>query len=133
MLRLRSALAVLLPLAGCAQDETISGFAGVGSEWRYQGSSAGVVTLAFPEQGQVTGQGPCNRYFAAQTAPYPWFELGPVGSTKMACPELQAEAAYFTNLQAMTLAEVSGDVLILSNDAGDQMVFDRITESASDG
>ncbi|WP_147126288.1 META domain-containing protein [Shimia ponticola] len=127
------ALGVLLLLVGCASDETISGFAGVGSEWRYEGSETAQVTLAFPGPGQVAGQGPCNRYFATQSAPYPWFELGPIASTKMACPNLSEEATYLAKLAAMTLAEVSGDVLILSNDAGEKMIFARMPDSESDG
>lgn len=126
-------LAALLLLAGCASDETISGFAEVGSEWLYEGSETAQVTLAFPEPGQVAGQGPCNRYFATQSAPYPWFELGPIASTKMACPNLSEEATYLDQLAAMTLAEVSGDVLILSNDAGEKMFFARMQNSESDG
>ncbi|MEM1302777.1 MAG: META domain-containing protein [Pseudomonadota bacterium] len=126
---------VFLLLAGCATDETVTRFAGEGSVWSYQDTSVGSavpVTLTFPEPGQVAGQGPCNRYSATQTAPYPWFELGPVAATKRACPELAAEAAYFEDLQSMSLAEVSGDVLILSNDTGKQMVFSRVADTGSD-
>jgi heat shock protein HslJ len=41
----------------------------------------------------------------------------------MACPDLAAESQYLTALGEMTLAEVSGPTLILSNDAGRSMVF----------
>ena len=49
-----------------------------------------------------------------------------VAATKRACPDLAAENAYFTALQSMTLSEVLGNVLILSNDAGDEMVFRKV-------
>lgn len=121
------ALAVLLVLGACAADETVSGYAGIGSSWALS-PEAGFgdrVTLSLPEPGRVAGQAPCNRYNAAQTAPYPWFELGPIASTRMACPELQKEAAFFAALGSMTISEVSGDVLILSNEAGESLTFQR--------
>lgn len=131
--RLKFALRRLLPvlplacLAACSGDETISAFADPeavyalqevdGAPWTSRG------TIAFPEPGVVTGQAPCNRYNAAQTAPYPWFELGPVAATLLACEDLAAEGTFLASLAEMTIAEVSGDTVILSNDAGRQMVF----------
>jgi heat shock protein HslJ len=44
-------------------------------------------------------------------------------STKMACPDLKAEYKFFKALEAMTLAEVLNDVLILSTSEGREMVF----------
>ena len=41
----------------------------------------------------------------------------------MACDSLSAETVFFTALGDMTLAEVVGDTLILSNDKGREMVF----------
>ena len=58
--------------------------------------------------------------------PYPWIKIENIAATKRACPDLAAESAYFTSLQAMTLSEVLGDVLILSNDEGDEMVFRKV-------
>ena len=121
------ALAVLLVLGACAADETVSGYAGVCSNWALS-PEAGFgdrVTLSLPEPGRVAGQAPCNRYNAVQTAPYPWFELGPIASTRMACPDLQKETAFFAALGSMTISEVSGDVLILSNEAGERLTFQR--------
>ena len=127
---LRTAFALMLTLAACAQDETLSGYAGVGSTWQLTSLDgdawAHPGTLEFPEAGQITGQAPCNRYFASVDAPYPWLTLGPIGATRMACPDLAAETQFFEALSAMTIAEVTGDVLILTNDAGREMVFDRI-------
>ena len=58
-----------------------------------------------------------------QTAPYPWFDLTRMVSTKRACPALAAEHAYFAALLEMSLVEVSGTIMILSNDHGREMVF----------
>ncbi|WP_420861443.1 META domain-containing protein [Algirhabdus cladophorae] len=119
---------VLILLSGCFKDETISGFTDTTTVWQLVeidgNRTEGPVTLEFPEEGRIAGKGPCNRYFASQTAPYPWFEVSAIGSTKMACPNLRAEAAFFSTLQAMTLIEVSGDTLLLSNDSGGSMVFE---------
>ena len=59
---------------------------------------------------------------------YPWFELGLMRATRMACGDLPAEREFFAMLATMTLAEVSGDVLILSNPDGAEMVFQILAE-----
>jgi len=46
-----------------------------------------------------------------------------IGATKMACPDLAAENLFFAALAEMTLSEVLGDTLLLSNDKGREMVF----------
>ncbi|MEM6588049.1 MAG: META domain-containing protein [Pseudomonadota bacterium] len=79
--------------------------------------------LSFPEEGRIQGRGPCNTFSGSQTVPYPWFKTEGIAVTRMACPELDAEAAFFEALQAMTLAEVGVDTLFLSNDDGRKMVF----------
>ncbi|KIC35006.1 META domain-containing protein [Leisingera sp. ANG-M7] len=126
MLRVVLITSLLLPSA-CTGDETLSAYGAAGTEWQLQsidGSAfAAKAILTFPEPGKIAGQAPCNRFLGSQTAPYPWFETGPLAVTRMACPELEAEDAFLKALQKMTLAEVSGDVLILSNEAGREMLF----------
>lgn len=124
-------LLLLPPLAlmnGCAADESITGFVDPSAQYHLveiDGAPLGAnATIAFPSAGDVVGQAPCNRYFATQTKPYPWFALNGIGATRMACPDLDAETAYFAALEAMTLAEVSGGTLILSNTDGRSMVFE---------
>ena len=116
----------LVLLAGC-KDETVSGYAADGALWKLEtinGALFGArVTMTFPELGKIAGQAPCNRYFGTQTAPYPWIEVKGIASTKMACPDLKAESAFFKTLESMTLSEAVGSTLILSNDKGDEMVF----------
>jgi len=119
-------LLALLPLTGCA-DETISGYADPGATYRlsHVGDAAfsANATIAFPEKGTARGTAPCNTWSATQTAPYPWLALGPIARTERACPDLAAEQSFFDALSTMTLAEVQGTTLILSNDAGQEMVF----------
>ena len=127
---MRLAVIALILASACTQDETISGFADVGSIWQLSELDGEAwnarTTLEISEKGRITGQAPCNSYFSVQTAPYPWFELGPIGASKMACRELDAESKYFAALGAMTIAEVNGPVLILSNEEGGEMVFRRV-------
>jgi heat shock protein HslJ len=113
---------------GCAGDETISGYADPETTYvlnELDGASfAARATITFPEQGRAAGEAPCNSWSAEQSAPYPWFSLGPIAATRRACPELTAEGAYLSALAAMTLAEVQGGILILSNEDGRELVFE---------
>jgi heat shock protein HslJ len=121
-------LALLGLLAACA-DETLSGQAETGAIWTLTeiggAAPSAPITLEFPQSGQISGRAPCNRYFAAIKAPLPWFQLGPIGATKRACPDLDLESRYFAALAGMTQAEVRGDVLILTDDLGAALVFAR--------
>lgn len=117
----------LVVVAGCLRDESVTGYAP--GLWRLEQSSAvqirteSEITLDLTTRGQISGRGPCNSYSATQTAPYPWFTPGTIASTRAACPDLAAEHAYLARLARMRLAEVSGPVLILSNDAGETLEF----------
>lgn len=117
----------LLLASACNGDETLSAYGAAGKEWQLQSIDGtafdAAAHLTFPEAGKIAGRGPCNRFQGSQSAPYPWFEPGPLAVTRMACPELEAEDAFLKALQEMTLAEVTGDVLILSNEAGREMLF----------
>ena len=121
------ALAAFIFVKASGKDETISGYATPGVTWTLTELGGAPfparATLTFPEQGQIAGKAPCNSYSATQSAPYPWFEVGPVAATKRACPDLPAEAAFFDALARVTLAEVAGEVLILSTEDGFEMVF----------
>ncbi|MBT0959228.1 META domain-containing protein [Alphaproteobacteria bacterium KMM 3653] len=125
---LRFAPLMLLPLVlSACKDETVSGYTQVTTDFvleEVNGSPfAARATINLGETGVISGEGPCNGYTAAQKAPYPWFEIGPIAATKRACPDLRQEAKFFDALQGMTLSEVTGGVLILSNTSGGQMVF----------
>lgn len=121
--------AIALLLAACQDDETISGYLPQGSLWQLvemDGAAfVATATITFPAEGQVTGGAPCNRYTATQTAPYPWVSIEAIALTRRACPELAAEQRFVTALGEMTLAETSDTVLILSDEAGRRLVFER--------
>lgn len=121
------ALVAIAALAAC-KDESVASYGGADTLWQLKEISGkgfdARATLRLEKSGAVSGQAPCNSYRAEQSAPYPWFKLSPILSTKMACPDLDKETAFFSALSSMTLSEVSGNVLVLSNDAGEEMVFE---------
>lgn len=114
-------------LAGCWGDETVTGYLDGADIFALQSINgtafAASATIDLSETGRVSGKAPCNSYFAEQSAPYPWFDIGPIAATKAACPDLPAEGQFFDTLSRMTVAEVSGDTLILSNTDDEEMVF----------
>ncbi len=126
MMRAGLGLTALLGLFSCG-DETLSGYGATDKTWvltEIDGTAFEArAVLTFPEEGRIQGQAPCNTFSGSQTVPYPWFKAEGIAVTRMACPELEAEAAFFEALQAMTLAEVGVDTLFLSNDDGRKMVF----------
>ncbi|WP_420857307.1 META domain-containing protein [Marivivens marinus] len=120
---------VLLPflLAACDPDESLTAYGAADTVWQLEtldGAPLGAAaTVEFPEPGQIAGQAPCNRFFGEQRAPYPWFEVGPLAATRMACPDLDKEQNFLSALAAMTEVEVAGDILILRGDDGREMLF----------
>lgn len=127
MTRVFALLAVSMALLGCFKDETVAGYGAADQVWALSELNGkkfdASATLTFPSKGRIDGKAPCNRYSASMVAPYPWFETGPILSTKTACPDLPAESQFFAALSQATLAEVLGGTLILSNTDGLNMVF----------
>ncbi|KIC12468.1 hypothetical protein RA19_02235 [Leisingera sp. ANG-M1] len=119
-------LAFLLTGA-CTSDETLSAYGAAGKLWRLSSIDGKVfpaaASLRFPAPGLIAGQAPCGRFQGKQTAPYPWFEASAIAAAQDSCPQPEAEQAFLHALQEMTLAEVSGNVLILSNVQGREMLF----------
>lgn len=125
--------AVFLPLMSllqCGQDETVAAYGAGGRAWvvsSIDGTDFPVsATLEFPEAGRVAGQGPCNGYSATLEVPYPWFEVRGLVATRTVCPDLEAEGTFFAALMAMEQSEVSGEILILRNEAGHEILFNAV-------
>lgn len=123
-------IAIFLPviaLAGCFEDETVTGYGAANRTWVLESIDKtpfpARATLEFPEPGRIAGQAPCNRYSAEQSAPYPWFSAQKIAATRRACPELNSETRFLAALGDMTLSEVLEDTLILSTGDGREMVF----------
>lgn len=116
----------ILTMAACS-DESLTGYGGGDRLWVLQ-QLDGVAfearaDLKLARGGDLSGQAPCNSYRAKQQAPYPWFEVEALAATRSVCPDLMAEVTYLQALQEMTESEVAGDVLILRNETGREMVF----------
>lgn len=113
--------------AATGTDETLHAYGAADRIWRLSEMNGapfdGDVTISFPRAGVVMGQGPCNRYNGALTLPYPWFGIGPLAATRMACPDLPLETAYFATLESVTISEVREHSLILSTEDEVVLVF----------
>jgi heat shock protein HslJ len=78
------------------------------SEWLLNDLSGSVLvdnvqaTLAFPEEGKVAGNGSCNRFSGPVEIKGHAIKLGPLASTRMACPEpvMNQETKYLQKLPA---------------------------------
>ncbi|MFL4469934.1 META domain-containing protein [Tateyamaria armeniaca] len=120
-------LALLGLIPACQSDETVAAYGASGVTWTLVSQNgapfAARATLVFGEDGQVSGQAPCNRFTFTNTLPYPWFETGPIAATKVACPDLEAEDAFFQTVGAMTRVVLGDDGMVMANDAGGEMVF----------
>lgn len=79
-------------------------------------------TLNLSQAGRITGQGPCNRYFADLVQDGGAVTLGPIGATKMACPQMGDESDFFALLGVVAGLEQTADRLVLRG-AGAEMVF----------
>ena len=108
-------------LGGCNSAKEIGGMYRLISDdpglWR--------VTLEI-ENTRVSGQGPCNRYFGSVVQSNTGsnsIQLGPLASTKMACPHLSAEHRYFQELQRASMVEVVPNGLILTTSDETNLVF----------
>ena len=79
-----------------------------GSEWRpvrigaLKVSPEADVFVQFQGEGQLSGQGGCNRFFGPWQIDGEAIAIGPLASTRMACPEpqMELEAALFGALEA---------------------------------
>ena len=119
-----------LALAACVQsghaDETALAPDFTKVDWvltMVDGLPAGYsATLNLGEPDRVTGQAPCNRYFADLTRNGAGFKLGAIGATKMACLQIAGEADFFQTLQGVETADQGPGTLTLTG-GGHEMVF----------
>ena len=75
---------------------------------------------------RISGQGPRNRYFgsiAHSDTGSNNIQVGPLASTKMACPHLSAEHRYFQDLQGVSMVKVVPDGLVLTTSDQTKLVF----------
>ncbi len=121
------ALAAAFGLAGCASEESVTKYGGGDYLWKLTEIDSVPVDyaaeLAFNPDGSVSGEGPCNAFTALQSKPYPWVAIDIDVVEQIYCADINDEEAFLTALEEMTLVEVSGPNMVMSNDAGRSMVF----------
>lgn len=76
------------------------------------------VTAVFGGGGSVAGNGGCNTFNGPYTTDGDIIAIGPLVTTRMACPELDQETAFLAALEAATTYAISGDTLELRDDSG---------------
>jgi putative lipoprotein len=108
----------------------------LGTSWRLEDlGGAGVLdrveaTLEFTEEGKVSGGGSCNRVFGSVKIDGDRISFGPLGSTRMACPEAVSnqESKYLQALQAAERFTVDGATLSIHSKGMDAPLrFARVT------
>ncbi|PWJ20977.1 META domain-containing protein [Jannaschia seohaensis] len=121
-------LTCLLPIAlmACNGDTTVGG-PDPDTVWALQeidGTPFGArATLSFPEEGVVRGQAPCNTFNARLLETHPGFRVDQMAVTRILCPEIEQETAFFEALRRMTRADATANTLILSDEGDSLMVF----------
>jgi heat shock protein HslJ len=117
------------PLSACALSRPVeNGIAGQWMLFQMNGADApAFLTLDSSDLARFAGQGPCNRWSAAQTAVLPALNLGAITATEIGCADLAAETALFAALAGMTRAEVQPDgTLLLMAPDGRRLRFTRL-------
>jgi heat shock protein HslJ len=101
-----------------------------GTEWRLVELDGAPfparATATLTEDGRVTGQAPCNRFTATWTGRWPELAFAPAASTRMACPELEAETAFFAALGRIDRAALGPDGLTLTGPGPTRMRWLRV-------
>lgn len=123
---MRLSLLTFAALAGCVGPALSDEILGI--DWQLVGFEGQEITWDASlrlEGDKVTGNAPCNRFFGTNAATLPAVSFSAFGATKMACPDLQAESAYFEALQAMQRVELDQGHLFLIGPEGRIMEFVR--------
>lgn len=118
-----------VPLVGTAWSATMINNGSGGVTSLVAGSE---VTAAFGEAGTVTGTGGCNRYTGPFTVEDETIAIGPLASTRKACPEPAGvdaqEAAFVSAMERATRYAIDGTTLELRDDGGAlQVSFEATT------
>jgi putative lipoprotein len=126
-------IALALAVAGKAAQAQFTG-----DEWRpieiakiEVPSNAGLF-VRFTGQGKIEGFGGCNRFFGAYTLVTGRIKVGPLGATRMACPEpiMELEGHFVEALQSATRFAREQANLMFYDDAGNLVA--RLTQNGAD-
>jgi heat shock protein HslJ len=81
----------------------------------------GAATLEFAEE-SAGGVGFCNYFFASYEQDGASLTIREIGSTLMACPDLESEGEYFATLEKVASSRVDGENLVLLSEEGDTLL-----------
>lgn len=107
------------PSATTPEKPAVSNMSLAGSEW---GTSMERQFVSFGTNGKITGNGGCNRFFGTYSQDGDTLEIGPLGSTKMACANLRQEQTFFQTLNATRTIEASHLRLVLKGADGEALL-----------
>ena len=92
-----------------------------GSEWGFGDGSDRFVQ--FSDDKEFRGNGGCNNFFGTYDLNGTRLKVGPIASTKRACPELDQEREFLTALQKATRIEATHLVLKFFDVNGDELLL----------
>lgn len=110
-----------------------------GTEWQLvqlEGRSVeakpGAYTLILDAaDGHVSGTGACNRLMGSYaTGERRALKIGPLATTKMACPDLDQEQQFLRALESTTHYDMDGPMLLLLSDGELRAVFQAMPQAA---
>lgn len=114
-----------LGLTGCALLGASNSASLQATRWQLKGAEGERFTLQVAGD-RLAGMGGCNRYFAAASMPSDGvLSLGPVGSTRMLCPEpalAQQEQQFLQALGQVSRYRIDGQTLELHGSAGQTLL-----------
>lgn len=132
----RLILAALLALAACTPSDPGADLTpeALSRDWRLvawsdPGPLPPRATMDLRDPARAVGQAPCNRWFGAVEGPLPAFRIPMAGSTRMACPDLEAETRFLAALSQVeraaldSPAQAEGPRLILTGQQGLRLEF----------
>ena len=145
MKRILVSILVLLAAAGCSHSKechcrayqkkyrrplTETRWQLVQLDGRNVRSEAGAFTLTLSAaEGRISGTGACNRLSGNYaTDEKRALKIGPVVSTRMACPEAEQEQKFLGALEATTHYDMDGPMLMLLCDGELRAVLQAVTE-----
>lgn len=102
----------------------------IDGDWRPAASEQAFVR--FLSDGKVNGFAGCNRFFGSYVATDKTIEIGPLGSTRMACDQaiMAAENEFLAAIQSATRYRTGADQLILTSEDGSSLqLMLSVTES----
>lgn len=120
-------------LAACVENGTAGGpvAAFPDEEWtlvQIDGAPAPFTATAnLGAKGRISGQAPCNRYFAQASIDGTAITIGPIAATRMMCLQAKGEAEFLSMLKGVDQVTASGAAqggFVLSG-AGHVLVFEQ--------